>query len=86
MKRIQISARSAKNDLLIRLKKLEEFLQNGHRIEIQMTLRGREKGNKEWAKGKLNEFMGMITTPYRVTSEVKPGGRGLIVQIAPEQS
>ena len=84
MKRIQISARSAKNDLLIRLKKLEEFLEAGHRVEIQMTLRGREKGNKDWAKQKLAEFMAMITTPHKVTSDVKPGGRGLIVQIAPE--
>jgi len=84
MKRIQISARAAQNDLMTRMKKLEEFIEGGHQVEIQMVLRGREKGNKEWAKGKLKEFMAMIKVPYKVTSEVKPGGRGLITQIAPE--
>ncbi len=56
-KRIQISGRTAKNDLMIRIRKLEEFLKKGHRVEIQLTLRGREKGNKEWARIKLGEFM-----------------------------
>lgn len=84
MKRIQISARSQRNDLMIRLKKLEEFLQHGHPVEIQLTLRGREKGNKEWARAKLEEFMAEIQTPHKITTEIKTGGRGLLVQIAPE--
>lgn len=84
MKRVQISGRTAKNDLLIQLRKLEKFLETGHRVEIQLTLRGREKGNKEWAREKLREFMGMITTPHRIVNDIKSGGRGLLVQISPE--
>lgn len=83
-KRVQISARTAKNDLLIQLKKLEKFLGAGHRVEIQLVLRGREKGNREWAETKLNEFMEMIVTPHTVVSNIKRGGRGLLVQISPE--
>lgn len=84
MKRIQISGRTAKNDLLTKLRKLEKFMEAGHRIEIQLTLRGREKGNKEWAEMKLREFMDMITVPHRIVSDIKRGGRGLLVQISPE--
>jgi len=83
-KRIQISPRTAKNDLMIQLRKLEKFLSAGHRIEIQLTLRGREKANKEWARVKLEEFMAMIETPHKVTSDIKSGGRGMLVQISPE--
>ena len=84
MKRIQISGRTAKNDLLTQLRKLEKFMEAGHRIEIQLTLRGREKGNREWAEMKLKEFMDMITVPHRIVSDIKRGGRGLLVQITPE--
>ena len=84
MKRIQISGRTAKNDLLTQLRKLEKFMEAGHRIEIQLTLRGREKGNREWAEMKLKEFMEMITVPHRIVSDIKRGGRGLLVQITPE--
>jgi len=83
-KRVQISPRTAKNDLMVQLRKLEKFLGAGHRVEIQLTLRGREKANKEWARAKLEEFMAMIETPHKVTSEVKFGGRGMLVQISPE--
>lgn len=81
IKKIQITPRSAKNDLLIRLKKLEEFLAEDYQVEIEIKLRGREKGNKEWALLKLNEFLGMITTEYRLISPPRFGGRGAGVQI-----
>lgn len=84
MKRVQISPRTATNDLQISLKKLEKFLEAGHRVEIQLTLRGRERGNKDWARSKLEEFIDMITVPHKVTSPIKSGGRGMLTQISPE--
>ena len=84
IKRVQISPRTAKNDLLIQLKKLEKFLAASHVVEIQLVLRGREKANKEWAQLKLEEFMAMIEAPHKVTGSVKTGGRGMLVQISPE--
>ena len=83
-KRVQISPRTARNDLLIQLRKLEKFLSAGHIVEIQLTLRGREKYNREWAIKKLEEFMAMIEVPHKVTSSIKSGGRGMLVQISPE--
>ena len=80
-KQIQISARAATNDLQVKLKKLEEFLQEGRPVEIQMRLKGREKGNKAWAEGKLREFMSMITTEYKIVTPPRFGGRGMTAQI-----
>lgn len=81
MKQIQISMREAKNDLLTKIKKLEKFLEAGHKVEIMLTLRGREKGMNDYAKTKLQEFLIMITTPYNTTQDVSRAGRGLTVQI-----
>jgi translation initiation factor IF-3 len=81
LKQIQISARAAAHDLQVKLKKLEEFLAEDHPVEIQMRLRGREKGNKDWAFQKLDEFMKMITIEYKASSAPKFGGRGIYVQI-----
>lgn len=82
-KRVQISPREGAHDLSFKLKRLEEFLQAGSKVEIQMTLRGREKGMKDFAKGKLQDFLAKIETPYKMTQEIKSGGRGLITQIDP---
>ncbi len=81
IKQIQISARAATNDLLVKIRQLEKFLTEGHPVDIHMRLRGREKYNKDWARQKLNGFMKMITAEFKVTSEPKFGGRGMLVQI-----
>ena len=82
-KRIQISPREGEHDLSFKLKRLEEFLQAGHKVEIQITLRGREKGMKDFAREKLQGFMDRIETPFKMTQEVRSGGRGLVTQIDP---
>ena len=81
LKQIQIGARSAHNDLMIKMRKLEEFLGEGHPVEIQLRLRGREKGNKDWARLKLQEFLAMIPMEYKEVSSPKFGGRGMSMSI-----
>lgn len=81
LKHIRISARSGRNDLEIKIRQLEEFLEENHKVEIQLFLKGREKGNKEWALFKLQEFLRMITKSYEITMEPRFVGRGYVVQI-----
>ena len=80
-KQIRISVRAAKNDLEIKVKKIEEFLNDGHKIEIVLALRGREKYLKDWARQKMDEFLKMIGAEYKIIIEPKFGGKGLITQI-----
>jgi translation initiation factor IF-3 len=82
LKQVQISARAAQNDLLIRMRQLEKFMKDGHQVEISLRLRGREKYNKDWASQKLNEFLKMIPIEFKIISPPKFGGRGMFVQIA----
>jgi len=82
-KRVQISPREGVHDLSFKRKRLEEFLQAGHKVEVQVTLRGREKGMQEFAKTKLRDFLSKVETPHKMTQEIKMGGRGLITQIDP---
>ena len=84
MKRVQISARAAQNDLAVKLRQLVKFLAEGHQVEIHLRLRGREKGNKPWAEQKLAEFLKMIPpeVEYKRVSPPRFGGYGLSMQIA----
>jgi len=81
LKQIQLSARAAKNDLEIKVKKLEGFLDKGHKVEIFLRLKGREKYNRNWARYKLEEFLKMITAEYKITLEPRFVGQGLTMQI-----
>ncbi len=81
IKIVQISARAAAHDLDIKAKKLEEFLSEGHPVEVHMRLRGREKGNKSWAEERLKHFLGLIQTEHRIVALPRFAGRGMTVQI-----
>ena len=82
MKTVQISARAAKNDLLIKVRAVEKFFAEGHPVEVTMRLRGREKRNKDWAMEKLKEFLTMIPVEHKRLSEPRFLGNGPAVQIA----
>lgn len=83
-KRVQISIRSAQNDLETRARLANQFLKDGNQVEIMVNLRGREKGNKDFAKQKLLEFVStMITEKHQIISHPKPGGRGITMMITP---
>ena len=82
LKQVRISGRAASHDLEIKAKKANEFLKDGHMVEIHLAMRGREKANKDWAKEKLLEFVKtMIDPDHRVIADAKFGGRGFSMKI-----
>ncbi|MDR3581696.1 MAG: translation initiation factor IF-3 [Candidatus Pacebacteria bacterium] len=82
MKVVQISARAAVNDLMVKVRQVEKFFGEGHPVEVNMRLRGREKRNKDFAMEKLLEFLKLLPVEYRKLSEPKYLGNGPSVQIA----
>jgi translation initiation factor IF-3 len=82
MKTVQISARAAQNDLMVKMRQLEKFFAEGHPVEVTMRLRGREKRNKDWAMEKLLAFLKLIPVEYKKLTEPKFLGNGPSVQIA----
>jgi len=81
LKHVRLSARSAENDLSIKAKKIGEFVEKGHGVEILLRLRGREKYNKEWAMKRMEHFITMIPGEYKILSPAKFAGQGILMQI-----
>lgn len=57
VKGIRISFKISEHDRTMRLNKADEFLNDGHKVKIEMRLRGREKGRVDMAKNMLLEFV-----------------------------
>lgn len=81
LKMVRISGRAAGHDLQIKAEKVNEFLNEGNVVEIQLVMRGREKANRDWAKQKLLDFIKMITPEHKVLLEPKYGMRGFNMQV-----
>ena len=81
LKGVRISARAAEHDLRVKANKVNKFLNEGHIVEIQLVMRGREKANRDWAKQKLLDFVKMIIPEHKILLEPKYSFRGFNMQI-----
>lgn len=80
LKEIQLSVNIAKNDMEVKLKKAKEFIENGDKVKVVLTLRGREKARREESKRCLYEFLLMINDI--ATPETMPkdeGNRSIVI-------
>ncbi len=84
IKGIRISPRIGQHDLEIRSKQAEKFLKKGHKIKIEIILKGREKKLIATAKERLQSFIDSIPGEISIEQEIKNQPRGLNVVIAPK--
>jgi len=60
-KKIRISVRIEKHDLEFKAKNAIKFLKNENKVRIDMVLKGREKANQDFARGKFTNFLDVIS-------------------------
>jgi len=73
----------SKHDMEVKAEKAKEFLEKGHKLQVDVVLRGRAKGtHEEFAKKKFYEFTQIFPFPINVDEEPKKGPRGIIAVIS----
>lgn len=77
-KTIQIKIGTGEHDLKLKSKRINDWLDEGHRVKVDLFLRGRYKYmEQEFLKGKLEEFLKRITIPHKIADEIKKSPKGL---------
>ncbi len=60
VKVLRIGFKTGKHDLEVRVRQAEEFMHQGHKVKVDMMLRGREKGLRDFARRRFQEFLTLI--------------------------
>ena len=79
-KGIRIGLATSSHDLEIRIKQIEKFFKEGHKVRLEMKLRGREKAHFDLAKEKLESFIKTIPGAKQEDT-IKRSPQGLSVNI-----
>jgi translation initiation factor IF-3 len=81
IKGIRIGVRTDDHDLDFKKNQAEKFLKKGHKVKIEIVMRGREKAHQDLARKNLIDFLKMISIPYKLEQELKrfPGGFNVII-------
>lgn len=84
-KTIRFGLKIGAHDLKIRAQVGDKFLKAGHKIRIELPLRGREKAHYELAQQKLKLFLSLIRESFQTEVEIKKQPKGLLTLITPNQ-
>jgi len=76
-KEVQIKVGTGENDMRLKAKKAAEWLEEGHRVRIELFLKGRYKGMDEaFLKNRLEKFMLLIPYAYKIAEPINRAPKG----------
>jgi len=82
VKSVQIKTGTDENDLNIKAKRTSDWLEEGHRVKVELFLPGRTKYmDKEFLEGRLNRILKLITVDYNIADPAKKNPKGLAMII-----
>jgi translation initiation factor IF-3 len=81
IKGIRIGLKTDDHDLEFKKNQIEKFLKKGHKVKIEIFLRGREKAHQDLARKNLEDFVKSVNAQYKMEQEIKrfPSGFNVIL-------
>jgi translation initiation factor IF-3 len=73
-KGIRLTFKIGQHDMAIRQKQTDKFLSQGHKVKIELRLRGREKAFRDKAREVIQGFLDGIETEHKVEAPIKQQG------------
>jgi translation initiation factor IF-3 len=81
-KSVQVKIGTGEHDLSLKAKRAAEWLEEGHRVKIDLFLWGRYKYMEfGFLKERLERFIKLIPADYRIADEIKKSPKGLSATI-----
>lgn len=82
-KSVQVKINTGDHDLGLKAKKASEWLKEGHRVKVELYLRGRAKYmGKDFHRERIERILKLITEPYKVDEPLKNNPKGVATVIS----
>ena len=79
-KTIQLSVSISDNDLMIKAKKAAEWINEGHRIKIDLQLKGRTKYmDEKFLRERMNRILAIIPADYKIAEPLKKIPKSMMI-------
>ena len=81
LKQMRFGLKIGAGDLEVKLKKIRKFLENGHKVRIQVVYKGREMAHKESGYELIDKVMDQLSDDAILEQKPQMAGRNLSVVI-----
>ncbi|HEY8544508.1 MAG TPA: translation initiation factor IF-3 [Acidimicrobiales bacterium] len=85
IKEMKYRPKISRGDFDTKTRKVERFLQEGHKVKVTLTFRGREMHHPELGKRILDEVVEAVTDVGRVEIMPRIDGRNMTMVLAPDR-
>lgn len=85
IKSVRISMKISDHDKETKVHMAERFLEKGHKVKVEMILRGREFEHINRAKEIMTDFKSKLTIPVQVEQDTSKQGNKLFLILVPEK-
>lgn len=82
-KNIQVKIGTGEHDLALKAKRASSWLEEGHRVKLELYLRGRAKYlDKEFLNERFERFLKLLTQEYKIAepSQQSPKGLAMVIE------
>ncbi len=77
-KGVRIGLHASSHDLSFKAGQASKFLAKGHKVRVEIRLRGREKAMGEFAAKRINIFLTLLEGPFKVEQPPKRLPSGIV--------
>ncbi len=85
-KSIQVKVGTGDNDLALKARQASKWLAEGHRIKVELFLRGRSKFMEEkFLKERIERFLTLVTEKFKIAEDIKKVPKVMMMTIEREQ-
>lgn len=84
-KAIRLSLKIEKHDMEVKAKKINQFLDQGHKVKLDLYLRGREKAFRDEGLKKLEIFLSLFPEEVYQEQPIKKTPQGFFTLLAKKQ-
>lgn len=79
---IRLSFKIGEHDMLVKEKQAQKFLGQGHKVKIELRLKGREKAFRNQAVDKIKLFVKQLNIEHKIEQPVKIEGSTITTMIS----
>lgn len=81
VKQMRLGLKIGSNDLSIKLRKIREFLNEGHKVKILVVFKGREMAHRELGYVMIERIISLLENDAVVEQQPQMAGRNLSISI-----
>lgn len=82
LKTVKVGLMTSDHDAQVKIKKLLDFLSDGHKVKVEMFLKGRMRGNRPFAREKFKQFLEKIDFEYKIEQPMKDIPSGFTILLS----